>query len=64
VDLYSRSIVGWATDDNLRAEPPLAAFKMAISAQGLGAGLIHHSDLGDQGGFNRSSQHFSKRRLR
>jgi putative transposase len=24
-----------------------------------GAGLVHHSDRGSQGGFNRSSQHFN-----
>jgi putative transposase len=44
-------------DDHLRADLPLAALKMAISAQRPGAGLIHHSDRGVQGGFNRSSQH-------
>jgi putative transposase len=64
LDLYSRKIVGWAMCDHLRADLPLAALQMAISAQRPGAGLIHHSDRGVQGGFNRSSQHFSKRRLR
>jgi transposase InsO family protein len=64
LDLYSRKIVGWAMCDHLRADLPLAALRMAISAQRPDAGLIHHSDRGVQGGFNRSSQHFSKRRLR
>jgi putative transposase len=41
----------------LRAELPLAALRMAISAQRPGAGLILHSDRGVQGGFKRSSQH-------
>jgi len=36
---------------------PLTALRMAISAQRPGAGLIHHSDRGAQGGFKRSSQH-------
>jgi putative transposase len=58
MDWYSRRIVGWAMADHLRADLPLTALNMAISAQRPGAGLIHHSDRGVQGGFNRSSQHF------
>jgi transposase InsO family protein len=57
MDLYSRRIVGWAMADHLRASLPLAALRMAISAQRPGVGLIHHSDRGVQGGFKRSSQH-------
>ncbi len=57
MDLYSRRIVGWAMEDHLRAELPLTALRMAISAQRPGAGLIQHSDRGVQGGFKRSSQH-------
>ena len=48
MDLYSRRIVGWAMEDHLRAELPLAALTMAISTQRPGAGLIHHSDRGVQ----------------
>jgi transposase InsO family protein len=48
MDLYSSRIVGWAMDDHLRADLPLAALQMAISAQRPGAGLIHHSDRGVQ----------------
>ena len=48
MDLYSRRIVGWAMDDHLRAELPLAALQMAINGQKPGAGLIHHSDRGIQ----------------
>jgi transposase InsO family protein len=48
MDLYSLRIVGWAMEDHLRAELPLAALRMAISAQRPGAGLIHHSDRGVQ----------------
>ncbi|WP_414646173.1 IS3 family transposase [Bradyrhizobium sp. 2S1] len=48
MDLYSRRIVGWAMADHLRAELPLAALRMAVSAQRPGAGLIHHSDRGVQ----------------
>ena len=48
MDLYSRRIVGWPMHDHLRAELPLAALTMAISAQRPGASLIHHSDRGVQ----------------
>ena len=48
LDLYSRRIVGWAMADHLRADLPLAALRMAISAQRPSAGLIHHSDRGVQ----------------
>jgi putative transposase len=48
MDLYSRRIVGWAMADHLRTGLPLAALKMAISAQRPDAGLIHHSDRGVQ----------------
>ena len=30
---------------------------MALGRRGMVPGLIHHSDHGSQGGFNRSSQH-------
>jgi putative transposase len=48
LDLYSRKIVGWAMADHLRADLPLSALRMAISAQRPAAGLIHHSDRGVQ----------------
>lgn len=48
MDLYSRRIVGWAMADHLRADLPLAALRMAVSAQRPSAGLIHHSDRGVQ----------------
>jgi putative transposase len=48
MDLYSRRIVGWAMDDHLRAELPLAALRMAIKGQRPHPGLIHHSDRGTQ----------------
>ncbi|MGL3104197.1 IS3 family transposase [Bradyrhizobium sp. BR 1432] len=48
MDLYSRRIVGRAMADHLRADLPLAALRMANSAQRLGAGLIRHYDRGVQ----------------
>ena len=57
LDVYSRKIVGWAMANHLRTELMLAALDMAI-AQRRPSDVIHHSDHGCQGGFNRSSQHF------
>ncbi|QOZ23925.1 hypothetical protein XH93_10120 [Bradyrhizobium sp. CCBAU 51753] len=48
MDLYSRRIFGRAMADHLRADLPLAALRMAISAQRPSAGLIHHADRGVQ----------------
>ena len=48
MDLYTRRIVGWAMAHHLRADLPLAALRMAISAQRPSTGLIHHSDRGVQ----------------
>jgi hypothetical protein len=48
MDLYSRRIVGWAMQGHMRTDLPLAALRMAISAQQPCAGLIHHSDRGAQ----------------
>ncbi len=57
LDLFSRKVVGWAMRDHLRQELAIAALTMAIQRQRPGRGLIHHSDRGSQGGFNRLSQH-------
>ena len=32
MDIYSRKIVGWAMQDHMRAELPIAALRMAITA--------------------------------
>lgn len=60
-DVYSRRIVGWAVSGSLRtAGLPLLALEHALVSTGATRGrqgLVHHSDRGAQGGFNRSSQH-------
>ena len=48
LDLFSRSVVGWAVDANLSARLPLAALDMAVRRRRPGAGLLHHSDRGCQ----------------
>ncbi|GAA1188398.1 transposase InsO family protein [Nesterenkonia xinjiangensis] len=63
-DAHSRRIVGWATRSSMTTEAlSLEALEHALntarddSGQNLGHELVHHSDRGSQGGFNRSSQH-------
>jgi len=59
IDVFSRFIVGWRVSRSLHAELALDALEMAIwrrRRQDL-TGLVHHSDRGVQGGFNRPSQH-------
>jgi putative transposase len=64
-DVFSRRIVGWRTAASMPTSLPLDALEMALwtrqregrTDQGRLDGLIHHSDAGSQGGFQRSSQH-------
>ncbi len=55
-DTYSRQIVGWSMATNMRATLVVDALQMALHRRRPGPGLIHHSDQGSQGGFNRLSQ--------
>ena len=59
LDVYSRMIVRWQLATHMRTDLPLEALEMALWRRGIkkGSGLIHHSDRGSQGEFNRSSQH-------
>jgi transposase InsO family protein len=56
LDVFSRRVVGWATGCRLRTGLMLQALNIAL-AQRHPHGVIHHSDQGCQGEFNRSSQH-------
>ena len=47
LDVYSRKIVGWAMDTNMRTELILDALQMAVT-QRQPSGVIHHSDRGSQ----------------
>jgi len=59
IDAFARRIVGWKVSTSATAGFVLDALEQAIHARRPSAadGLIHHSDRGVQGGFNRSSQH-------
>jgi transposase InsO family protein len=59
IDAYARRIVGWRVSRTAHAGFVLDALEQALADRRpvQGGGLIHHSDRGVQGGFNRSSQH-------
>ena len=48
LDLFSRSVVGWAVDTTLPTRLPLAALQEAVRRRRPAAGLLHHSDRGCQ----------------
>ncbi len=59
IDVFSRRIVGWQLAPHMRTDLVLDALRMALGGRrgDPRITLIHHSDAGSQGGFNRSSQH-------
>jgi len=48
IDLYSRKIVGWAMDDNMKTTLVNSALEMAISRRKPLKGLLWHTDRGSQ----------------
>ncbi|MGY4298310.1 transposase InsO family protein [Bradyrhizobium sp. i1.4.4] len=57
IDLFSRRVVGWSMSAAMTAQLVTDALLMAVWRRGKPDALLHHSDQGSQGGFNRSSQH-------
>jgi putative transposase len=58
IDVYARYIVGWRVSRTAHASFVLDALEQALhQRRPTQGGLIHHSDRGSQGGFNRPSQH-------
>lgn len=47
-DIWSRKIVGWSMDDNMRAKLVDDALRMGIARRRPDRGLCHHSDHGSQ----------------
>ena len=56
---FSRRIVGWSMGHDLKAQLVIDAMSMAIG-QRWPANVIHHSDQGSRGGFDRLSQCFAR----
>lgn len=48
IDLFSRKVIGWSLQNNMRKELVIDAFDMALKARNPKAGLIAHSDRGSQ----------------
>ena len=48
LDLYSRRVVGFASDFHMKTSLPLRALEQAITLRRPKTGLIHHSDRGSQ----------------
>ncbi|MGW2133531.1 DDE-type integrase/transposase/recombinase [Streptomyces coelicoflavus] len=59
LDVFSWMVAGWQIANHMRTELPLEALEMALWRRRVkkDSGLIHHSDRGSQGEFDRSSQH-------
>ena len=62
IDVWSRRVVGWSMGERMTAELVLSALNVALTQRKPQA-VIHHSDQGSQGGFNRSLQHRVKRQI-
>lgn len=63
LDVFSRRVVGWQFASHMRTDLVLDALRMALAGRehGTDVDLIHHSDAGAQGGFNRSLQRLDVR---
>jgi putative transposase len=57
IDLYSRRVIGWATQSRQPTDLVLQALLMAVWRRKPKRRVLIHTDRGSQGGFNRSSQH-------
>ena len=64
IDVFSRMIVGWRVSSSMSAELTLDALEQALWAREVKERLVHHSDRGGQGGFNRLSQQLNDEELR
>jgi putative transposase len=66
IDVFSRRIIGWRAATSMTTPLVLDALEMAIWARRKGRhhrpvrGLVHHTDAGSQGEFQRSSQHLDR----
>ena len=56
LDLYSRTVIGWAMGPRLTVELAEGALTMALANRKPSAGLLHHSDRGSQYAATRYQQ--------
>jgi putative transposase len=69
IDAYSRRILGWRAATTMKTALVLDALEQALwtrrrDGRGSLSGLVHHTDAGSEGEFNRSSQHLGGKELR
>lgn len=64
MDLYSRKVLGWAMDENMKTELVIKAFEMACKSRKPAAGLIVHSDCGGQYKSKKFRRALSRRHVR
>jgi transposase InsO family protein len=64
MDLYSRRIVGWELQANMREPLVLAALRSAIASRQPGVDLIHHTDRGGQYAGNEYRRVLERARMR
>jgi transposase InsO family protein len=57
IDTFANKIVGWRVSRSQQTQFVLDALERALYERRPADNLIHHTDRGSQGGFNRSSQH-------
>ncbi len=48
VDLFSRKVIGWAMEDNMKVGLVKSALLKALRGRIISKGLVHHSDRGSQ----------------
>lgn len=48
IDLYSRRIIGWSIDKNMKTDLVIKSIKKALNTRDIEKGLIFHSDRGSQ----------------
>jgi len=64
MDLYSRRIVGWSMQANMKEPLVLTALRSAIAFRQPGVDLIHHTDRGGQYAGNKYRQMLERARMR
>ncbi|UCC30013.1 MAG: IS3 family transposase [Phycisphaerales bacterium] len=63
MDLYSRRIVGWELDGNMKESLVLSVLRFAIAGRQPGVGLIHHTDRGGQYAGNKYRRVLERARM-
>src|ERR1700687_2125390 len=63
LDLFNREVIGWSLKPRMTADIVTDALTMAWFRRRPAPGVMHHSERGSQGSFNRSSQHPEIREL-